>query len=70
MDRIEVYSVEDRYGNAVGSSTTRALGKAKEFVRKYRLRLIAPIFEFADTELVEDNTGAGGEETEDDSESP
>lgn len=56
MDRVEVYTFEDAAGNEFGSYTTQDIREAREYARKYRLRIIARIFEYADSELVEDYT--------------
>lgn len=58
MDRIEVYTFEDRDGNEFGTFTTRDIREAKEYARKYGLRIVARIFEYVDSELVEDYTDA------------
>ena len=53
--KIEVYSFEDKEGLDQGF-TTQDPEEAKEHAQKYSLKWIANIFEFADSELVEDYT--------------
>lgn len=62
MDTIELYSFEDADGTEQGF-TTRDIREAREFAQKHGYRIIANIFEFSDSEMIEDY--AGEEEEED-----
>ncbi len=59
--RLEMYSFEDSHG-VEQSFTTRDIEEAKTYARKYKLRLIANIYEWSETELVEDHTGGDEQE--------
>lgn len=59
MDNVEVYGFEDADGTESGF-TTRDIEEARRYARSNNLKLIAYIFEFAATELVEDNTKKKG----------
>lgn len=50
---IEVYAFEDREGNSITDWTTQNINEAREFAIHNHCRLIARIFEYADSELVE-----------------
>lgn len=53
---VEVYAFEDREGNSVSDFTTMDPREAKEFAMENKCCWIARIFEFSDSELVEDFT--------------
>lgn len=52
---IEFYSFKDENGNESGF-TTQDADKAREYAKKNNLKWIANIFEFVESELVEDFT--------------
>jgi hypothetical protein len=56
LSDIEVYAFEDRDGNESGSFTTTDIDAAKKHAREHGLRLMARIYKYADSEMVEDNT--------------
>jgi hypothetical protein len=62
---IEVYAFEDKDGNEDGTFTTRDIEEAKRHARKDRLRMMARVFEYTDSELVEDNSGTDDSEDDD-----
>jgi hypothetical protein len=64
MNSVEIYSFEDRDG-VESTFTTRVIAEAKRFARENNLKLIANVFEFADSELVEDNTKADDRDEDD-----
>lgn len=53
--QIEVYTFEDANGTEQGFKT-QDIEEARRYARTYHLRLIANTLEWADSELVEDNT--------------
>ena len=60
MDRIEVYTFEDKDGKPFNDSwSTMNPDEAKEYAMEHRLRVIALIFTFSDSELAWDFTGHG-----------
>jgi hypothetical protein len=52
---IEVYTFEEYDGSPTGFQTTD-ISEARKYARDNKLRLIANIYEFSDSELIEDNT--------------
>lgn len=56
MNTIEVYTFEDADGNPDGEWTTQSAREAQEHARKYGLRVVARIFEYADSEVAWDYT--------------
>jgi hypothetical protein len=62
---IELYSFERADGSEDGTYTTFNATEAREYARRYGLRMIANIYEFSDSELVEDHTRADQEEVTD-----
>jgi hypothetical protein len=54
---IERYTFEDSEGREDGYSTMD-MGEARDYARAGRLRLIAHVYEWADSEVVEDYTQA------------
>lgn len=52
---LEMYTFEDADGHTV-EFTTRDIEEAKRYARENKLKLIAQIFEWSESELVEDNT--------------
>lgn len=54
--RLEVYVFEDADGNEFGTFTTQNIEEAKQYARGNKLRIIARVFEYADSEMVEDYT--------------
>ena len=52
---IEIFSFEDKDGNESGFTTFDA-GEAMQYAEKNKLKCIANVFEFSDSELVEDFT--------------
>jgi len=53
---IEVYTFEDADGDAFGSWTTQDISEARHYAIRHRLRIIANVYEWTDSELVEDYT--------------
>lgn len=58
---ISVYCFEDAEGNEFGSFNTQNYEEAKRFASENRLRIVARVFEFADSEYLDDFTGADTE---------
>lgn len=56
MSELEVYSFEDVDG-VEQTYITPDPTEAKAYARKYALKMIANVYEFVDSEVVEDNTG-------------
>lgn len=54
---IEVYSFQDADGDAATDWTTQNVTEAKDYARTHGYRLIANIYEWVDSEMVEDHTG-------------
>ena len=69
---IEVYVFEDKEGNSVCDWTTQDIEEARQFAREEKCRIIARIFEFSDSELVESYINGddiyGGEDAEEEDE--
>lgn len=63
---ITVYSFEDRDGNEHGCFTTQDYKEALSYASRYRLRIVANDFEWSDREFLDDFTGSGEEEDEND----
>jgi hypothetical protein len=61
MASIEVYTFEDKDGAEQGY-VTQDIEEARRYARRYQLRLIANEYEWSDSELVEDHTGADNED--------
>jgi hypothetical protein len=53
---IEVYSFERAEGEPFGSFTTQDITEAQEYARTNGLRIIANVYEWSDSELIEDYT--------------
>lgn len=56
MSQIEVYAFENADGESATDWTTQDIDEAKTYAREHKFKLIARIYEYADSELVEDNT--------------
>lgn len=56
LSQQEIYSFEDRDG-VESSFITYSISEAREFAARNRLRLIAHMYEWIDSELIEDYTG-------------
>jgi hypothetical protein len=52
---LEVYSFENREGDATGF-TTMNFNEAQEYARQHNLRLIVNEYEWADSFMIEDHT--------------
>lgn len=62
---IEVYTFEDETGESVTDWTTSDIEEARRFARANFCRIIARIFEYRDSELVEDYSEQDEEEDDD-----
>lgn len=66
VDTIEVYAFEDADGHEFGGFTTTDVAEAREYAMRHGLRIIALVYEFEDSAVIEDYTEcAGGDDEED-----
>jgi hypothetical protein len=51
---IEVYTFKDSNGNSTDSFTTQNIYEARQYAQANQYAIVALIFEYADSELIED----------------